>query len=827
MIISDQNERTDVMFILGRLIRRNITGKPLRSFAIIIALAASAFAMLFCVAGREAPEQAMRERMLAAYGGAEMLALDRSYDLKLNKADFPSTTTIVYIATINGRVKSQKGEYSATFRYMDTKEAKKLGICESEYDAGSGVIISEAFSKKAGLKQGDSITLTVVAANDDTKPESKTLSLKVNQLSSDKYMRRHENTVFLSMDNYKAISGRKGFSSAMIDLPNDVDAMQFCIDMQKKYEKQQYTFAPLITDDLIDEINNQTTVFYLIFAVILLMTLFLTFSMSRHIANERLSSIGTLRSIGGSIPKTSALLIIESAVYGLVGGIIGAVIFMFCGYFAVTALFGTIGDYTLAIWWYPISVLLAVIIQIVSQSGALIKAVKTPVRDIIFSSRDAAYHISKKKVVVGAVMLSAGLVTGMFVHETIPSIAAISLVCVGSVMVVPIIIKLVSMLFVKLFGALGLSCAKFAANECSHKKSTVTSTQLTFIALAITTAVLITSGAIKDQYSTDHYNYEVAVNVYKESKKCEFITKIDGVQRSEIYTGSTFNMSINGNKKTYTEIAAFGEFKLNPIIEGIKAEPAEGEAVMGSDFAEKYSVKTGDTIRIVDEDDYIVDENGARSNPTFDLKIVDICPTVAAHRNLLVVNRKWYITQFGDRIDTIYADLSDKLSVDEFTQQIQQRLPDADVITAQQQREENEEDSKNIMTILYSIFGVGCVLSLLGAVSNAVIGFEQSKRKYAVLHSVAASKKKLSKLIMLETLFSSLTAGILAVLLGTVLTKLIDTTLDNIGMVVAIRFDIVIIAAFMIAMIAVLLLAAVKPIVSLRKMNTAAELKYE
>ena len=35
------------------------------------------------------------------------------------------------------------------------------------------------------------------------------------------------------------------------------------------------------------------------------------------------------------------------------------------------------------------------------------------------------------------------------------------------------------------------------------------------------------------------------------------------------------------------------------------------------------------------------------------------------------------------------------------------------------------------------------------------------------------------------------------------------------------------IATFIAAMIAVLMLAAVKPIVSLRRMNTAAELKYE
>ena len=97
---------------------------------------------------------------------------------------------------------------------------------------------------------------------------------------------------------------------------------------------------------------------------------------------------------------------------------------MLCGSFAVTAFFGSIGDYSLPIWWYPLSVLLAVIIQIVSQSGALVKAVKTPVRDIIFSSRDTAYHISVKKLIIGSVMLAAGTVMGMFVEDTIPSIAA-------------------------------------------------------------------------------------------------------------------------------------------------------------------------------------------------------------------------------------------------------------------------------------------------------------------------------------------------------------------------------------------------------------------
>ena len=140
---------------------------------------------------------------------------------------------------------------------------------------------------------------------------------------------------------------------------------------------------------------------------------------------------------------------------------------------------------------------------------------------------------------------------------------------------------------------------------------------------------------------------------------------------------------------------------------------------------------------------------------------------------------------------------------------------------------ENDEDCSRIMTIIYSILGVGIVLALLGAVSNAVIGFEQSKRKYAVLHSVAAGKKKLSKLILTETLFSSLTAGVLASLLGLLLTAMVGATLENTGISIVIKYNVLAILAFILVLVAALMLAAVKPIVSLRKMNTAAELKYE
>lgn len=817
------------MSILGRLIKRNILRKPLRSFSIIIALAASAFALLFCIAGREAPEQAMRQQILAAYGGSELLVIDTKYDLKLDKKDFPKDSVFFMVSSKEVRAKSPKGEYSANLSTYDTEAGTKLGLCDSKYETKKGVIISEAFSRKTGLNEGDTVTVTVSADDKTKNAKGKTVSLKVEKVSSDKYMRRKTSTLFVSMQTFRSVLGLKGtgYRVAMVDLPDETDVMSFTTEMQQKYSAKNYTFSPLLTDDVLDDLGKQTMVFYLIFAVILLMTLFLTFSMSRHIANERLSTIGTLRSIGGSIPKTSTLLIIESSVYGLIGGIIGSVAFVFCGEFAVSAFFGNTSGYSIPLWLYPLAVLLAVAIQIICQSGALIKAVRTPVRDIIFSTRDTAYVLSIKKLIIGAVLLTAGTVIGIISDSTVPSIAAITLICVGSVMVVPIVIKLISKLFVKLFAVLGMPTAKFAANECSHKKSTVTSTQLTFIALAITTAVFIISSAIADTYSTDYYRFDAEIEINKKAQECEYLTKLPEIKESEKFMSTYMEVSVNGGKARNVFFIAYSDFKLRPIVTGIGKEPASDEIYIGSDLAKKLDVKAGDTIDVVDTIDYIIKEDGTQEHPQYKFRIKALCDTVSEYKNAFILNRKWYQDNISKFIDSIFVKLSTPGSIETLREKVERDFPNADVFTSAELIAENDEDCSRIMTIIYSILGVGIVLALLGAVSNAVIGFEQSKRKYAVLHSVAAGKKKLSKLILTETLFSSLTAGVLASLLGLLLTAMVGATLENTGISIVIEYNVLAILAFILVLVAALMLAAVKPIVSLRKMNTAAELKYE
>ena len=816
------------MSILGKLTRRNITGKPMRSFAIILALAASAFALLLCMGGREAPEQQLRKNILSSYGGAEIQFIDTNRDLKINEDDLPEGSKIITFSTLAANAGSSKGEYAIKVTWFDPEKAIDFGFLENSIDPGDGVIVSESFAKKAGLSEGDTLELTSTIDNQNAASVKKSISVKVSSISRDKYFRRRATTIYLSEANLQKLSadGVSGKSSAYADIPDDLDVKAVSMEMQKKYP--DYIIGELLTDQMLDDLNNQTMVFVLIFAVILMMTLFLTFSMSKHIANERISTIGTLRSLGGSIPRTSAVLLVESGIYGLTGGIIGAVLFAVFGRFAIISMFATIpDDWSMKLYMYPIAVLFAIAIQIICQTGALVKAVKTPVRDIIFSSRDTAYHLSIKKTIAGAVILAGGIVLGINAYDMIFSIAAIALICTGAVMLLPFLLKGISKVLVKLFGALGMPCAKLAANECAHKKSTVASTQLTFVSLAITIAIFITSMSISQLYNPDIYNMDAVIGLDQKTEKVDEFVKMDGITDCQYLYNTFSSVRINGKKKTYVCFAAYDDFSLYTGVSGLGAEPAEDEVYIGEGYARQLGVKAGDTVEIKDMDNIIRNQDGSEEYAVYKFRVKGLCSTVYHYSKSFVVNKKWFRDNMGDIVDRVYINLRSPDDLDKVTSETEKKFRGAEVQTRAQVIADQEEESSDIMTILYSMIAIGCVLALLGAVSNAIIGFEQSRRKYAVLHSVAASRKKLSRLILLETLISSVTAGGLALLTGVLLTSLIETALASLDIGVEIIFNVPLIAVFIAVLTAAMLLAALKPISSLRKMNTAAELKYE
>lgn len=125
------------------------------------------------------------------------------------------------------------------------------------------------------------------------------------------------------------------------------------------------------------------------------MIFFIISAFSKNIAAERLAVIGTLRSIGAEKRTASLTLLIECALYGIFGGILGTVLF----YALKSTLLGNmiprtegIGGSVHAPLYVPVIGL--VISAVISSAVSLVSVIRTskmPVRDIIFSGRDSVY----------------------------------------------------------------------------------------------------------------------------------------------------------------------------------------------------------------------------------------------------------------------------------------------------------------------------------------------------------------------------------------------------------------------------------------------------
>jgi putative ABC transport system permease protein len=174
---------------------------------------------------------------------------------------------------------------------------------------------------------------------------------------------------------------------------------------------------------LTDEENiRENTVFIsyillLVFVMAIIMIMFVVSSLNKIIIAERMPVIGTFRSIGATKAKMNGILMLENAMYGLIGGLIGGII----GYklnSTVAGLFITTNGVDLTqdtskidVKLILIGLLFAVLLQVVITAKAIIKANKKPVKDLIFDLHSSRYRVLKHRNIIGVILVVAALVT--------------------------------------------------------------------------------------------------------------------------------------------------------------------------------------------------------------------------------------------------------------------------------------------------------------------------------------------------------------------------------------------------------------------------------
>ena len=825
--------------IRAKLVLRNVISKPLRTIIIVISLAAAAFAALFCIAGISTAQNDLRDFFRSGYGDVDLIIMNGKNSVKVTESDLPEgsrlvgeSLTAVKETIPNSRFVNYVNQLSIQVIGIDTSLAYELGMLEQPCPTKDSMTQEEGLTMTLQLaaqlrkKVGDTFTFY---GSGGVKYELKILSI----VPATKFLNSRQSSILVTPEFANKIAGQREGTVSIAYAAVGGDRVNEAMEtLSRKYPDHSYMGTTSLDSD--DTMNSMLNIYYLIFAVVFLMVCFIIVSMSKHIVNERMSVIGMLRSVGGSIAGTGGLLLCESAFYGLCGGILGCLLYMpFRGNSALS-LFTPVGTEDIAhsdgINFFTILLVIlgVTLIQCVFSVAAIVKAAKTPVRDIIFGTKDTACLPSNPVTIAGAVMLAAGVAVHCFTDSFIFSVAAAFLSMIGAVMLFPKLLFLISKGLSALFGRLNMPVAKLASKEISSTKSSVSSAQLLLSAMSLTIAMLVISVSLMKFLDSPVYDCELIImspeqkgDVYDYAvgslDEVEYIEKL-----YEKHLQQDTQARLNGEERDMLVIALNdGGYRSFSGIRDCPESLADDEIALDKVLASKTGINAGDTVTLgLKIESYLPVEM------TFKVKCLIDAGYYNNYGNTAMINLATYKKVYFDYPSTVLIKTRPGAEYDVLSMM---RATLSDPATGYMTMDEYSSQQKayvgGILSVVYAVIVLGIALSLMGTFSNMLMGFEHSRRKYAVFYSSSMSRSKLKRLIVAETL---LTGGIsvpVSVIFGRFFLEITNKALSMLNMSMPLVTPLLYAVGFGAVAFVLLMIVVFKPIRMLSKMNIAEEIK--
>lgn len=793
----------------------NITVKPLRTAVIVLCLAAVSLTFSLCLTISVSSKSAVEEQVRSGNGRADIvLNSSRGFEelpaLPDNCDSLPVLLAGSYfqIHDINNYKYLQKKNIKVLG--IDTAKALDFGIiseCTAPKDGEA--VISYSVAQRYGYEVGDTMTLPCADMTEFTLTVSEIILNKGLLSIMPQTVIVTENTArnFLSESEIKA-------TMIYLDAPDGMNSeiTEQLSEIYPEFIVQQLTG----TAETEDMIGSLTRTFFMLFIVTFLMILFIITAFTKNIAAERLSVIGTLRSIGAE-KKTAALtLLAECAVYGLLGGILGTVLFyalkdMLVGNM-LPSVNGLGGSVFVPFYIPPSGLLLSAAISCTVSLATVIRTSKTPIRDIIFGGKDSICRPKNSLAIVGAMLVICALIFCFSQTGFIACIAGLAAFVIGLCLIVPKLLSVVSEFAAMRTNGGSMPVLRFALIQSGTKKTAVTGTIICTAVMLLASSLYILSCSVDKLYSVRNYDCDVIIREL--SERSERYNTITADSREFIYNTEE-TMQING-RNANVNIFGYDGFEMFSGIRDLPENLAENEIAFDKLMMKRLGINEGDKVTLTLKSNTIRPE-------TLTLTAVSGIDSIYFNQrcNAAVVSLDTYKSVYHDYPSTLLAKGN--------AEQIHRQLIDngAEFRSAEEYYAASDEDSKSITGLLNILAVMGILLAVVSVSGEQMIGVTQRRHELAVLRSQGMSISQLSKMLLIETILTVIVPILTFVTAGHMVVLLITKTLSSFDMNIPISYEITKLAAFIAVMSVSVVMTVLIPILSLRKMNVAAELKQE
>ena len=810
---------------------KNIFGKFFRTLLVTFAIFMCCLCALLCFDLAQALEGILTN-YLSSVSRADFLAFTGGSDLSELPDGFPESDYMTAIMNNEIVYKPIEGEYAfVTVEYLsiyglDVDSAVDMEFMSKIDIADGEMYVSKEFAEDYGYSVGDTFK-----AHDRADEE---VELKITGIFPDdmKNPILKGASAIVNLNTAHQLScGDEAADIILVDIKDNSKIKEAKDLFQDTFPDASVTDLFLSDADtmMLDEIK---AVFYLLFVITFLLVIFVTASICNRIVSERMSFIGTLRSLGMSTGRTAGILLLENVIYALLGSVPALILYCLVRDPILSTLFAFDESSVSGLFQIPklsvglvIGVLaMAVAIECLIPLKAILKALKTSIRDIIFDNRDTDYRYGKSALITGLIFLAVAVGTFFLRNTIVFAIVCLISAVVALALLFPRLLRLVATGIKKFCDKHDMATWSLAAAEASTKKSTVSSGVLSATAAAMCIVVYSVATAMGATVSDVPYECDVVMTSTKQMKYYSYVEYLDSVTDVVPLYMSIQEFQCNGEELStvgYFYGVPEDGFKYYTGYEGIE-EIEPGSIFVEKGYASRKGISAGDTITLT------INPNGA-----FPLvreykvqAIVDGNPYNSGTEAVLIPEAE-YKALFLDYPGMLLIKCGDPESVRDMLETYAQGDL-SEVQTLEEIIADNQSNNSKTVAVVTSIIAVALGMTAIGMISNQLIGFEGRKKECAVMLSTAMGKGKLSGILLKEVLITSFTASAVGTLFGTLLTVVLRDAFHNTqSLILDVSVDPVKNLIFLVILTIVFTLTVLFPIKNLMKMKISEQIKYE
>jgi len=734
-----------------------------------------------------------------------------------------------YLGSDNEKEFSLTGTTLSNFDNLGTMQILKKA--DLEPFTGKKIVISEKTSTNLKVKLGDELKLNVLGKEESYKiagiASNKGLFFYDNEKKFD-IVTPEENlfTIYKEKDKYsfQLLSVTSKDLTSWIKTFNK-DNIDNKIMARKVYDEQSIE----------QQLNIIKYPLYFMLAIVLLMTTFIIYSSFKLIITERLSVIGVFLSQGATKAGIIKILLKESLIYGILGGVIGDIMGVGLTYLISNAAnplkeYGVKATTELHPSFFVAGFIFAIVLSIVSTIIPILSIRKLPVKDVILNTISTSSKISLKSFIAGLVCIIVATVLHIFGANTdyVGSVPGLFLAFVGVILIIPKVVDLVFSPLVRLIRNInGVSMLAFN----NVKTSKVLINNMRLIAVSVISIVMITSlgtsmtEAVKGAYEGMKFDVAVSVNsnyaknvnsLVNEYKDVSQInetgmigTNLDGDETKSIYIDYVDPLKY----KTFENYTVFKD--KNKELDALNEN--EDGIIVTTQMAKRYKIKQGDTITLTTE---------SKSEKFKVLSIYNAKMMNSGNYNL--ISLKSALKHFDIKYPNQYY-ITTTVSQVEAKKVLEKELKGlgTTLTTKDEMNKSNVEQNKQMTDILGIFSYITMVIGAFGIIGNVSISFIQRKREIAVISSVGLTKSGRGYMIFLESLFQALIGGFISLVAAIGINICLMDIFKFLTIDLDLKYPFESIGAILIATIILMLLTSMSSILKSRKLQIVNELKYE